>query len=105
MDIRSSTAPNGIQVTTSGTQGTSGASGAAALDRGGKAGSAAPGGGREDEVQLSPLGAAIESLQPGSEAREARVNELRAAVAEGRYRVDAAGLAGQIIQDASDESA
>jgi flagellar biosynthesis anti-sigma factor FlgM len=101
MDIRTSTAPNSIQVTTAGTRGASAVGG---VDRGagGRPVSGA-GGGREDEVQLSTLGAAIENLQPGSEAREARVEELRAAVAEGRYRVDSGAVASQIIQDAGGE--
>jgi len=103
MDIKSSTAPNGIQVTTAGARGagtTQGAGGAQAIggaDRAGRNERAGAAG--DDQVQLSSLGSAIEGLQPGSEAREARVESLRQVVAQGAYRVDANELAQQIITD------
>ena len=106
MDIKSTAGPNGIQVTTPGARGaagaggTAGAAGVGGVDRlagGGKAAQA--GAGREDEVQLSSLGSAIESLQEGSAAREARVAALREAVASGGYQVNAGQVATQLVDD------
>lgn len=103
MDIKSTAGPNGIQVTTPGTRGAGGASGVAGIDNASAGGRAAATGAREDEVQLSSLGAALESLQPDSAAREAKVNALREAVNAGTYRVDAQAVASGIIRDAESE--
>ena len=88
----------GIQVSTAGTRG---------VERTGPGeGSrktAAAGGGREDEVKLSALGAQIEALQPDAPARLDKVNALQQAVASGSYKVDAEALSRQIVQDAGAE--
>ena len=86
---------NGIKVTTAGTRGVE----RTGQSEGGKK-TASVEGGRGDEVQLSPLAAQIESLQPNSPARVDRVNALREAVSGGQYKVDAQALASQIVKDA-----
>ncbi|MGB6944008.1 MAG: flagellar biosynthesis anti-sigma factor FlgM [Bryobacteraceae bacterium] len=51
-----------------------------------------------DRAQISSLGSYLASALNGSPAHVAKVNELGAAVSNGRYQVDAHAVSGSIIQ-------
>lgn len=52
-----------------------------------------------DDVEISSIGEALQSLQEGSAAREARVEQLRALVQQGQYRVDAEAVARGVLDE------
>ncbi len=65
----------------------------------GKSGATGTGGaGGIDAVQLSSLGRQVEALQ-ADPAREARLEQLRAAVAEGSYQPDSQALSKALVRD------
>jgi flagellar biosynthesis anti-sigma factor FlgM len=53
-----------------------------------------------DEVSLSDVGAKLRELDPESPERAARLEQLAAEVAAGRYRVDAMKVSDRMIEDA-----
>ena len=68
-------------------------------------GPAAPGsvtGDGKDGVELSGLAQTLRSLDVDSPERQAKVDALAKAYAQGNYQVDAEATAGGIIQDALD---
>lgn len=79
-----------------------GSAGAAKPVQGGRTGSAGlrEGGGSGDGVELSALAQGLHSMEAESPERQARVESLARAYAEGRYQPDPAGAAGGVIDDA-----
>lgn len=64
------------------------------------AGAVAPQGDAADGVQLSGLAQKLQSLSADSPDREARVEQLARAYAQGTYQVDAQQTASGVIDDA-----
>jgi flagellar biosynthesis anti-sigma factor FlgM len=62
----------------------------------------APGGDSSDGIELSGLAQTLRSLDVDSPDRQARVDALAKAYAQGNYQVDADATAGGIILDALD---
>ena len=55
--------------------------------------------GQGDQVQLSNLAETVQSLEPGSAAAKARLDELAKLVAGGKYSPDAGVVADKLIDD------
>ena len=83
------------------TGGSTGVSKPTQTGRSGSAGGpAAPAGDADDAVQLSGLAQTLLSLDEESPERQAQVNSLAQAYAQGNYKADTAATAGGIIDDA-----
>ena len=87
----------GINLTTSGSQQAGKVQSAERVN--GKSGATGTGGaGGTDAVQLSSIGREVAALQ-ADPAREARLERLQAAVAEGSYQPDSQALSQALIRD------
>jgi hypothetical protein len=77
------------------------AQGAEPAGAGGRGGAVQRGGGAgQDRVELSPLAAALTTLAADSAERSARVDELAAEYAAGRYEPDADETSRALVADA-----
>ena len=57
-----------------------------------------------DQVSISPLAQALQSLRSDSPARQARLDAIASQVEKGTYSVDSATLARSIVQNAISQS-
>jgi flagellar biosynthesis anti-sigma factor FlgM len=68
--------------------------------RGGYSQASEPSSGGQDEVSISPLAQAVQSLRSDSPSRQARLDAIAKQVESGSYRVDATTLSRSLIQNA-----
>ena len=72
--------------------------------RSGKGAASAPGSGKGDQVQLSPLSSQLQSIESGMAnspvVNSERVAEIRQAISEGRFKVNPDVVADHLLQTA-----
>ncbi|MFN7920516.1 MAG: flagellar biosynthesis anti-sigma factor FlgM [Bryobacteraceae bacterium] len=77
-----------------------------ALSRYGRVGPGDSGNGSSDRVELSTLGQQLREIASGGPEQERKVEELRAQVEAGTYRVDSSVVGSKLVDEAlSDSSA